>query len=84
MSKDKKRKEPTVPLQSNLNAIKLRDALWETLNKVKDGELTPGSADAVASQAREILRTVRTQLAIFSQASIAVTGELIDFAKPKE
>jgi len=69
--------------EEKLDAINLKSALWDTLQKVRSGEMTPGSADAVASQAREILRTVRTQLAIFSQAGESVAGELIDFAKPK-
>jgi len=67
-----------------LNAINLKAALWDTLKQVRAGTMTPGSADAVASQAREILRTVRTQCTIFSQASQSVSSELIDFAKPKE
>lgn len=66
-----------------LNAVNLKQRLWETLNGVKSGKITAGSGDAVASQAREILRTVRTQLQIFSQSSQAVTQELIAFAKPE-
>ncbi len=65
-----------------LDAINLKNQLWDTLNRVKAGEVTAGSADAVAAQAREILRTVKTQLAIFQQAGKAVTSELIGFAKP--
>lgn len=67
-----------------LTAINLKAALWDTLNKVKRGEITPGTGDVVASQAREILRTVRAQLAIFSQAGKSVSDELIDFAKTEE
>ena len=66
-----------------LNAVNLKDQLWEVLQDVKAGKVTPGSGDAIAAQAREILRTVRTQLAIFTQAGKAVTDELIDFAKPQ-
>lgn len=67
---------------TKLNAINLKAALWDTLQKVKEGKVTPASGDVVASQAREILRTVRTQLQVFSQAGQAVSNELIDFAKP--
>jgi len=67
---------------ASLNAVNLKDALWQTLNDLRDGTITPGAGDAVASQAREILRTVRTQLQIFTQSGRAVTSELIDFAKP--
>lgn len=66
-----------------LNAVNLKDALWTTLNDLRSGKITPGAGDAVASQAREILRTVRTQLQIFTQSGKSVTNELIDFAKPE-
>ena len=65
-----------------LNAVNLKDSLWSTLNDLRSGKITPGAGDAVASQAREILRTVRTQLQIFTQSGKSVTNELIDFAKP--
>lgn len=66
----------------DLSAPNLKAALWQTLKDVRQGNMTPGAADAVASQAREILRTVRTQLQIFTQSGRAVSAELIDFAKP--
>ena len=66
-----------------LNAVNLKEVLWQTLHAVRDGKMTPGTGDVVASQAREILRTARTQLQIFSQAGESVASELIDFAKPK-
>ncbi len=65
-----------------LNAVTLKDELWDTLTKVKEGRITAGSGDAIAAQGREILRTVRAQLAIMNQAGKAVPAELIDFAKP--
>lgn len=67
---------------SQLNAINLKTALWETLQKVKSGKMTPGSGDVVAAQAREILRTVRTQLTVFAQSGHGVSDEVVDFAKP--
>lgn len=63
-----------------LNAINLKGALWETLKGVKAGKIAAGSGDVVASQAREIIRTVRTQLTIFSQSGQKVSQEVIDFA----
>ena len=69
--------------RTELNAINLREELWETLQLVKAGKMTPASGDVVAAQAREILRTVKTQLSIFSQSGRAVSAELVDFAKPK-
>lgn len=65
-----------------LDAVNLKAALWETLQSLKTGKTTPGAGDAVASQAREILRTVKTQLQVFQQSGESVAAELIDFAKP--
>ena len=67
---------------NDLNAINLKSALWDTLQRVKSGKMTPGQGDVVASQAREIIRTVRTQLAVFSQSGGSVSREIIDFAEP--
>jgi hypothetical protein len=64
-----------------LNAVNLKAALWETLNKVKGGEIQPSEADSVAVQAREILRTTNVQLRISSQAKRNVPTELIDFSE---
>lgn len=73
----------TVTIEAEaLDAVSLKDALWETLQKVKSGKITAGSGDAIAAQAREILRTVRTQLAVLGQAGKSVTKEMIDFANP--
>jgi hypothetical protein len=38
-----------------LTATTLKESLWGTLNQVKNRKLLPGHADAIASQAREIL-----------------------------
>lgn len=64
-----------------LTAKNLKLALWETLNDVKNERVQPGHADAVASQAREILRTTNTQLRIASQAKRSVAVDLIQFAE---
>lgn len=66
---------------SNLSAVNLKNALWETLQAVKNDSMQPGQADAVASQAREILRTVKTQLQVCVQAKRNVPTEIIDFAE---
>jgi hypothetical protein len=64
-----------------LSASSLRDVLWETLNDVRRNDMMPNRADAVASQAREILRTVKTQLQITSAAKRGVPQDIIDFAE---
>jgi hypothetical protein len=65
----------------DLSATNLKDALWETLNAVKTNEMQPGQADAIASQAREILRTVKVQLQIVAQSKRSVPADVISFAE---
>ena len=67
--------------QKELTAVNLKDALWTTLNELKTGSVQPGQADAIASQAREILRTVRMQLMVTSQAKRSVPADVINFAE---
>ena len=64
-----------------LTATNLKAALWETLNGLKDGTLQPGQGDAIASQAREILRTTKVQLQVTQQAKRSVPLEVIAFAE---
>ncbi len=66
---------------SNLSAVNLKNALWETLQSVKGDTMQPAQGDAIASQAREILRTVKTQLQVVAQAKRPVPTEIIDFAE---
>lgn len=64
-----------------LSASSLRDVLWETLNDVRRNDMLPNRADAIASQAREILRTVKTQLQIASAARRGVPNDIINFSE---
>ncbi len=66
---------------NELTAQNLKGKLWETLNDLRDNKMQPGHADAIASQAREILRTVRTQLMVTQQAKRVVPVEVINFAE---
>lgn len=65
----------------DLTATNLKDALWETLNDIKAGSIQPGQGDAIASQAREILRTVKVQLQITNQSKRSVPADVIAFAE---
>lgn len=69
---------------TTLTAVNLKDALWSTLNKVRAKKLLPGHADAIAAQAREILRTVKMQLAISGQTNRPVPYEVIEFSEGKK
>lgn len=64
-----------------LTAVSLKAELWDTLNQIKSENMAPGQGDAIATQAREILRTVKTQLQICAQTKRNVPTELIDFAE---
>ena len=66
---------------NDLTATNLKNALWDTLNSIKSGAVQPGQGDAIASQAREILRTIKTQLQVTNQAKRSVPADLIQFAE---
>jgi hypothetical protein len=66
---------------TDLTATSLKLALWDTLNGLKSGNLQPAEGDAIASQAREILRTTNTQLRIFQQSKRPVSADVIGFAE---
>jgi len=67
--------------KKDLTASNLKAALWETLNDLKSGVVQPGQGDAIASQAREILRTVKVQLQVTSQSKRSVPADVIAFAE---
>lgn len=71
----------TTAATKELNASNLKAALWETLNELKSGAVQPGQGDAIASQAREILRTVKVQLQVTSQSKRSVPADVIAFAE---
>ena len=64
-----------------LNATNLKSARGETLNAIKDGTVQPAQGDAVAAQAREILRTVKVQLQVTNQSKRSVPADVIAFAE---
>ena len=64
-----------------LTASSLKEALWATLNQVKSKKMLPGHADAVAAQAREILRTVKVQLMVSGQTNRPVPTEVVEFSE---
>lgn len=67
-----------------LNAKNLKQALWETMNRVKSGRMQPGQGDAVASQAREILRAVKVQMQIAKQAEHDLSRDVIEFGDSRD
>lgn len=67
--------------QAKLSATNLKNALWETLEQIKNDKILPAQGDAIASQAREILRTIKVQLQIVGQSKRSVPLEVIEFAE---
>jgi hypothetical protein len=65
----------------DLTASNLKEALWVTLKDIRAKKMTAGNADAVAAQAREILRTVKTQLAVANQTNRSVPIEVVEFSE---
>jgi len=66
-----------------LTANSLKDILWETLIDLKQENIMPNRADAIAAQSREILRTVKVQLQVSGQTQRPVPKEIIDFSERK-
>ena len=64
-----------------LTAKNLKSALWETLNNLKTGTMQPAEGDAIATQAREILRATNTQLRISQQSKREVPSDVISFSE---
>lgn len=68
-------------MSAKLSAVNLKNALWETLQAIKSDSMLPAQGDAVAAQAREILRTVKVQLQVAAQSKRNVPTEIIDFVE---
>jgi hypothetical protein len=62
-----------------LNAKNLKETLWTNLKGVQDGSVQTTQADSMASQAREILKTIKTELEICRQSGKAVSEKLQKF-----
>ena len=63
-----------------LNAENLKNMLWETLQDVKSEVMDSKTANAIAAQARGILGTVRTEIAI-QHSTKALTNKIKDFTR---
>ncbi len=61
----------------------MKDVLWETLIDIKQETMLPSRGDAIAGQAREILRTVKIQMQIANQSKRPIPVEVIEFSEKK-
>lgn len=68
-------------MSEKLSAVNLKNALWDTLKSIKSDTMLPAQGDAIAAQAREILRTVKVQLQVAAQSKRNVPTEIIDFVE---
>lgn len=64
-----------------LKASTLKDVLWETLVDLRSNDMPANRADAIAAQAREILRTVKVQLQVTNAAKRPVPIRIVEFAE---
>lgn len=64
-----------------LKASTLKDVLWETLIDLRSNDMPANRADAIAAQAREILRTVKVQLQVTNAAKRPVPIRIVEFAE---
>ena len=62
-----------------LNAKNLKDKLWNNLQGIESGDVQLSQADGMATQAREILRTVKIELEIAKQSGQSVSDKLKAF-----
>lgn len=67
--------------KKDLSAKAMKAVLWETLQKLESNDIDVGTADAIAQQSREIVRVIKTQQSILSQAKENITDELVSYAK---
>ena len=64
-----------------LTAINLKNALWTTLKGIQTGAVQYTDADAIASQAREIIRTTNTQIKIAQASNRSLPKDVLDFSE---
>lgn len=64
-----------------LKASTLKEVLWETLIDLRGNQMPANRADAIAAQAREILRTVKTQLQVTNAAKRPVPLGIVEFSE---
>lgn len=70
--------------KTKLNAENLKEVLWETLQSVRNGKMEAGQGDAIASQAREILRTTIVQLKVAQQSNRVISQDVLDFSENRK
>lgn len=68
--------------RKSLNALSLRDELWNTHLAVKSGKIGVDVGNALARNAREILRSVAEQRRAQRDAGLSMSEDLATFVDP--
>jgi hypothetical protein len=74
-------KSKNVESMEKLTAKNLKNVLWQSIQAVKGGKMNYADADAIATQAREILRATHTQLRISAASNRNVPDDVIEFSE---
>lgn len=69
---------------TKLTGKALKQELWTTLQKLKTKKVNHQTANAVASQAREILGTMRVEMDILKSISKGLSKDIIEFVDTKK
>lgn len=67
--------------KEKVTAENLKVVLWETLKALRSNKMHPTKAMAVATQSKEILRIVKTQLQISELSKRAIPNSIIEFSE---
>lgn len=70
-------------MSQEFTAENMKRTLWEALNQVRAGTITPQQGDAIARHAREIVRVHMAQLTTLGQLA-AATPEMAKFVGARE
>lgn len=67
--------------ENNLSANRLKQALWETLEKLQNRSIDVNEAVAISGTAREIIRCTNTQLKIAIYCEKEVPTSVMEFSE---
>ncbi len=70
---------PGKSMKKALTASNLKEALWDTLQQVRGGDVTPAQAGKVSNLAREVVRVLNTELQIMAKTKMEVSDDVRAF-----
>lgn len=62
---------------NSLTGENLKAVLWETLIGIKGKKISPAQGQAIAAQSREIIRVVRTEMALNPAGKSKPAGKML-------